>query len=110
MRTDVKLLKRPRTLIVNLDDNHLPGSHWVGIFAKDDVIEIFDSFGEPPPPRLQQWASRNAKRWFYEPGLRVQDYLSVNCGYFALLFTIARPHFKDFFTTVRYIERQRIDG
>ena len=32
-------------MIANLDTENLPGSHWVGIFAKDNKIEVFDSLG-----------------------------------------------------------------
>jgi hypothetical protein len=81
----------------------------VAIFAKDDVIEIFDSFGDPPPPRLQSWASRNARRWIYEPGLEIQHDMSVNCGFYALAFVIARPWFRTYHDTIEYIDRMQLD-
>ena len=58
--------KSYRTMIANLDTENLPGSHWVGIYEKDDKIEIFDSFGEPLPPLLQAWAARNSKSYIFK--------------------------------------------
>ena len=31
--------------VINLDDNAGPGSHWVGMFIKPNIIQYFDSFG-----------------------------------------------------------------
>ena len=100
-------MKKYRTMIANLDIESLPGSHWVGIFAKDAKIEIFDSFGMSPPPLLQAWAARNSKSWIYK-NLVVQHPLSVTCGYYALIFTIARPYFDNYDATVAYISCLKI--
>ena len=99
--------KNSRTLIANLDSDHLPGTHWVGIYEQDGVIKIFDSFGMAPPPLLQAWAARNLHRWVYEK-IQVQHPLSVNCGYFAFVFVIARQYFDNVKTTVLYISSLQI--
>jgi hypothetical protein len=94
-------------MIANLDTENLPGSHWVGIFAKDNKIEVFDSLGMSPPPLLQAWAARNSTSWIYK-NLVVQHPLSVTCGYYAYVFTIARPYFDNYDTTVAYISSLQI--
>jgi hypothetical protein len=100
-----------KTLIANLDVESLPGSHWVGIFAKDSKIEVFDSLGMDPPPLLQAWAARNSTSWIYKK-LVVQHPLSVTCGYYALIFCIARPDFdiydNSYDATVAYISSLEI--
>ena len=92
-----------RTLIANLDTENLPGSHWVGIFEKNDKIEIFDSFGTPPPPLLQAWAARNSTSYIFKDYV-IQHPLAETCGYYALIFTVARPCFDDYDCTVAYIK------
>ena len=77
------------------------------IFESNGKIEIFDSFGMPPPPLLQAWAARNSKSWIFK-NLVVQHPLAVTCGYYALIFTIARPHFDNFDATVAYISCLKI--
>ena len=100
--------KAYRTLIVNLDIDQLPGSHWVGIYKEDGVIEIFDSFGFPPPPLLQAWAVKNGRKWIYRHGVSIQHPLAVTCGYYAFIFTLARPYYNDYDSTLAYICTIRI--
>ena len=98
----------PKTLIVNLDTDNLPGSHWVAIAAEGGVIEIFDSFGLPLPPLLQSWASAQQCRWIYEPLLMVQKPDAITCGYYALIFCIARCYFNTLLETICYIDTLKI--
>ena len=98
-----------KTLIVNLDTDNLPGSHWVAIAENaGGVIEIFDSFGLPPPPLLQSWASAQQRRWIYEPLLMVQKPDAITCGYYALIFCIARCYFNTLLETICYIDTLKI--
>ena len=99
-------MKKYSIMIANLDVESLPGSHWVGIYAKDNKIEVFDSLGMSPP-LLQAWAARNSTSWIYK-NLVVQHPLSVTCGYYALIFTIARPYCNNYDTTVAYISTLQI--
>ena len=95
------------TAIVNLDVDSLPGSHWVGVYRDNvsGVVEVFDSLGQSTPPLLQSWAARNGRRWTYDKLHRmVQHPLSVTCGYYAFIFTLARPYFKNLHDTVTYID------
>ena len=95
-----------KTFIVNLDSDNLPGSHWVAAAKNQDTgtMEIFDSFGLPPPPLLQSWASK----WMYEPTVMIQDPDADTCGYYALIFCIARPYFNSLLDTLQYISTLRI--
>ena len=34
--------------IYNLEPSYMDGSHWIATYAKDNVINYFDSFGLPP--------------------------------------------------------------
>jgi hypothetical protein len=38
-------LKNDDMCIVNLDSTDEPGSHWVALYQKNDIIYIYDSFG-----------------------------------------------------------------
>ena len=45
-----------KTLITNTDMAQLPGTHWVSVYVDDAAkMEVFDSYGLPPPPQLQAW-------------------------------------------------------
>jgi hypothetical protein len=71
------------SLILNLDDNSGPGTHWVAVYWKDGVFFYFDSFGLPPPEELL--ASARDKRLFYSDN-RIQMDDSTMCGYYAMMF------------------------
>ena len=92
-------------MIVSLDTNNLPGSHWVALAENCSVgvIEIFDSFGLPPPPLLQAWISSQQKQWVYEPLIMIQHPNAVTCGYYALIFCIARPYLNTLLDMIEYI-------
>lgn len=75
------------SIILNLDDNAGPGTHWVGVYWKrhgpaGDVF-YFDSFGLPPPEELLN--TKGNWRLFYSDN-RIQMDKSVMCGYFAMMF------------------------
>ena len=98
-----------RTLIVNLDCDALPGSHWVGVSEHAGLIEIFDSFGESPPPLLQVWAARNSRQRVSNH-LTIQAPLSINCGYFAFIFTLARHYCRNLTDACDLIINLNIDS
>ena len=95
------------------------GSHWVSVYinnidqqSADSLLEIFDSFCEPPPPMLAAWAARNSRRWILnhrDGGPVLQRYNSLNCRYFALAFVVARPEFANLGETCAYILHLDID-
>ena len=44
--------------IYNLEPSYLKGSHWLATYAKDNVINYFDSFGLPPFQEMVNHAKR----------------------------------------------------
>lgn len=78
--------------IVNTDPAGQPGEHWLAIWTKDNVCEVFDSYGLPlntyTNPELQKWFSQ----WKYV--VQNQDTLqalaSQTCGHYALMYLKAR--------------------
>ena len=88
-----------KTLIVNLDTDNLPGSHWVSVALNGEMTEIFDSYGRPPPPLLQSWAGQ----WTYVPTMMIQHPDADTCGYYALIFCVSRPYCRSLLDTVHYI-------
>ena len=51
--------------IVNTDPSHLPGTHWLAVYVGCNLGEVFDSYGRPPPLRLQQWLAKHCRSWVY---------------------------------------------
>ena len=71
--------------IVNLNDSTQPGSHWVVINVKPNIIEYFDSFGLNAPMELVELSSRLGLNYLYN-STQYQDLNSVLCGYWCLYF------------------------
>ena len=78
--------------IVNTAPAGKPGDHWLGIWTKGDVCEVFDSYGLPlstyTDPDLQRWL----KQWKHlvqnQDTLQALD--SQTCGHYAILYLKAR--------------------
>ena len=75
--------------IINLDHSKNTGTHWVVIFVKEDQLIYFDSFGvEYIPQEILEkiehssLGNKNIKTSIF----RIQDYNSIMCGYFCILF------------------------
>ena len=75
--------------VINLDHSKNTGTHWVVIFAKEDEVIYFDSFGvEYIPEEIMQkiehssLGNKNIKTSIF----RIQDNKSIMCGYFCILF------------------------
>ena len=78
--------------IVNTDPAGKTGEHWLGIWTKGDVCEVFDSFGLP----LSTYHQPDLQRWFkqWKHVLQNQDTLqaldSQTCGHYALMYLKSR--------------------
>ena len=74
--------------IVNTDPAGKPGEHWLAIWTKGNVCEVFDSYGLPlttySDPELQKWFSQ------WKHVLQNQDTLqaldSQTCGHYAIMY------------------------
>lgn len=73
------------SLIVNLDTNNLPGTHWVAIITRENEAYYFDPFGRSPPLIIASWLNKYFDDWRYN-NRQVQTISSTYCGYFCLHF------------------------
>ena len=71
--------------IVNLNDSTQPGSHWVVINVKPNIIEYFDSFGLNAPHEVVELSHTLGLNYIYN-STQYQDLNSVLCGYWCLYF------------------------
>ena len=82
---------KPCLLVANTDDRNKPGEHWVAMFLNPDknYAEYFDSFGEPPPPEIDYYLSKRARR--VEVNRRqIQSIASMYCGQYVVLYCAFR--------------------
>ena len=74
--------------IVNTDPAGEPGEHWLAIWTKENVCEVFDSYGLP----LSTYSNPDLQRWFaqWKYVVQNQDTLqalaSQTCGHYALMY------------------------
>ena len=87
----------PCSLIVNLDHETLPGSHWVALFITQQTIEIWDTLGfrilDWPriPCTLLKFLHRQLLSRRVIISKRIQSSDSVLCGFYCIFFVICRP-------------------
>ncbi len=46
-------------LIVNLDEDDLPGSHWISLIGDGDKVLVYDSYGRDPQKILGKFGKKN---------------------------------------------------
>ena len=66
--------------VINLDEYSDIGAHWVALYANNNDVTYFDSFGvEHIPKEIKKFTDRflHNKNIF-----RIQAYNSIMCGYF----------------------------
>ena len=93
--------KRVNAYIVNTDSAGEPGKHWLAIWTRLGVCEVFDSYGLPlssyTNPTLQAWFKQWKEVITIEQPLQAMD--SFTCGHYALFFLKAKARhasFQDF--------------
>ena len=69
--------------VVNLDDEHNPGTHWVGMSVRPSEIIYFDSFGFICPSEI---IARKCDRVIWYSSHEIQNTRSIACGYYVLYF------------------------
>ena len=81
--------KLPKTIkngayAINLDEHKNTGTHWVVLSVKSTKVIYFDSFGvEYIPKGVKKFiGTKDIKTNIF----RIQDYNSIMCGYFCILF------------------------
>ena len=71
--------------VINLDEYHDIGTHWVALYVNNKTIIYFDSFGvEPIPKEIIKFIGNNKK--LIANIYRIQAYDSIMCGYFCIRF------------------------
>lgn len=85
-----ELLSQPwkfETGVINLDDSHGPGTHWVAYVKNGHQCEYFDSYGDLRPPRefLNYMFKGGANNITYNYN-NVQKDGKYNCGHLCLHF------------------------
>ena len=70
--------------IINLDEFSDIGTHWAALWASNNNVTYFDSFGVEHIPKeiIKFMESRNIKTNIF----RIQAYDSIMCGYFCIGF------------------------
>ena len=70
--------------VINLDEYHDIGTHWVALYVNNKTIIYFDSFGvEPIPKEIIKFIARKK---IIANIYRIQAYDSIMCGYFCIGF------------------------
>ena len=71
------------TYVINLDEYHDIGTHWVALYVNNKTIIYFDSFGvEHITREIMKFIARKKIINIY----RIQAYDSIMCGYFCIGF------------------------
>lgn len=85
-----KLPRKPwaiECMIVNLDEDIGPGTHWVAYFKKQNHVMYFDSYGDlKTPTELRSYLGSECKIYYNHK--RFQSFTSVNCGHLCLKFLL----------------------
>ena len=70
--------------VINLDEYSGIGTHWIALYAWNNIIAYFDSFGvEHIPKKIKSIiGNKNIKTSIF----RIQAYHSIMCGYFCIGF------------------------
>ena len=70
--------------VINLDEYHDIGTHWIALYVNNKTVTYFDSFGvEHIPKEIMKFIDR---RKIITNIYRIQAYDSIMCGYFCIGF------------------------
>ena len=90
-------LGKKRGIIINLDESHKEGSHWVSLYLDDKrIAHYFDSFGRKPQGQILIFIERVSNYYLYNPK-KYQGNLSIACGSFCILFILSAENLNNFY-------------
>ena len=70
--------------VINLDEYHDIGTHWIALYVNDKIVTYFDSFVvEHIPKEIMKYINRKK---IITNIYRIQAYDSIMCGYFCIGF------------------------
>ena len=73
-----------RAYVINLDEYHNIGTHWVALYVNNKIVTYFDSFGvEHIPKEIMKIINRKK---IITNIYRIQVYDSIMCAYFCIGF------------------------
>ena len=81
-----KMRQFPSAMVVNLDPAHMPGTHWVAIYAPEKRTAYYmDSLGKPAEGLILDYLRQNFGPFhrFWQP---IQSPSSSVCGQYAIFF------------------------
>ena len=90
--------------IYNLEPSYGFGTHWVSPYAKDNVINYFDSFGMMPFQEMVDHAKRKNLTLLHQ-NQQIQNLYSTTCGYFCLYFLNEMNKGKDYFDLLQVFKK-----
>ena len=104
----------PACLVLNLDMEQDPGSHWVAIYIDAERHgEYFDSFGLMPLSRhIYQFLNRHCKQWTFNT-TQLQHVISSMCGPYCIFYLLYRCRYKlNMSTTIEtfFPKKNRLDS
>ena len=83
------LPSKPHLLVVNTDDSHKPGRHWVCMWMKNGYREYFDSLGQPPTANFEWYLNRHCWSWTFNRR-QLQSVISRFCGPYCICYCVFR--------------------
>lgn len=88
--------KKPAFFVVNTQESHLPGSHWVSIFVDTNKTgEFFDSLGGPPTINHHiKFIKKHCKKKCIYNDIPIQGPFSIKCGQFSILYLLYKVRCK----------------
>ena len=101
--------KKSYSFIINTDSSNLGGQHWLAVLVRPNKQGyVFDSYGIPPPLRVQTWLNSRGIRWSAN-NRQLQTIQSTLCGYYCIYFLwfanlLSDKHFTDLLNTLFPIE------
>ena len=90
--------------IYNLEPSYMGGSHWIATYAKNNVINYFDSFGLPPFEEMLNHAKRQNVTLLHQ-NQQLQNLYTTSCGYYCLYFLNEMNKGVDFFDLLQVFSR-----
>ena len=90
---------------MNIDDNTGPGTHWVVMYIKPNIIEYFDSFGLNYPEEVIHLSDILRVNYLYNSS-QFQNFNSVVCGYYCLYWINELYKGKSYYDLIKTFKRK----
>jgi len=81
---------KPHLLVVNTDDSHKAGRHWVYMWVNDGCGVYFDLFGKRPTANFERYISDHCPSPWTFKSSQLQSVISRFCGHYCIWYCILR--------------------